>query len=424
MQECPYCGQLNSDFEDRCVYCGELLYIQVEHDDEETSNDINEINHQYADKIAQELLKDENNKQTKTFDDLDEFTRELLSPTDISDESVSISDNDDSYYFEEDNNDTITNESFNDTNMFEETLADITTDFTEDNENTYFEYETEDVPEVHEKTREKLIEIESKLKKKIKRNKKLETRLGLSFKNIALVINNINGPIEVLGSVSTNTVYNNHCLKLSVICYDNDFKEIERNSTLIIMNSLKRYYDFNLILKPDISKTSILILLPEIVDKLPDAINEVDKKNTQNISKNKNISRNLQKPKNKQVKKNTQAKKIDSRKSVAVETSNSIFIEQMKNIEHRIGMNITNTSVLIKSNSYLEVVGEIYIKSPDKYNDIKIAATCYDKNNKIIATESTHINTKLYLGFDTLCLKLKDVDVCRVERIRLYPTFQ
>ena len=43
MQECPYCGQLNSDFEDRCVYCGELLYIQVEHDDEETSNDINEI---------------------------------------------------------------------------------------------------------------------------------------------------------------------------------------------------------------------------------------------------------------------------------------------------------------------------------------------------------------------------------------------
>ena len=399
MQECPYCGQLNSDFEDRCVYCGELLYIQVEHDDEETSNDINEINHQYADKIAQELLKDENNKQTKTFDDLDEFTRELLSPTDISDESVSISDNDDSYYFEEDNNDTITNESFNDTNMFEETLADITTDFTEDNEDTYFEYETEDVPEVHEKTREKLIEIESKLKKKIKRNKKLETRLGLSFKNIALVINNINGPIEVLGSVSTNTVYNNHCLKLSVICYDNDFKEIERNSTLIIMNSLKRYYDFNLILKPDISKTSILILLPEIVDKLPDAINEVDKKNTQ-------------------------AKKIDSRKSVAVETSNSIFIEQMKNIEHRIGMNITNTSVLIKSNSYLEVVGEIYIKSPDKYNDIKIAATCYDKNNKIIATESTHINTKLYLGFDTLCLKLKDVDVCRVERIRLYPTFQ
>ena len=218
MQECPYCGQLNSDFEDRCVYCGELLYIQVEHDDEETSNDINEINHQYADKIAQELLKDENNKQTKTFDDLDEFTRELLSPTDISDESVSISDNDDSYYFEEDNNDTITNESFNDTNMFEETLADITTDFTEDNEDTYFEYETEDVPEVHEKTREKLIEIESKLKKKIKRNKKLETRLGLSFKNIALVINNINGPIEVLGSVSTNTVYNNHCLKLSVIC--------------------------------------------------------------------------------------------------------------------------------------------------------------------------------------------------------------
>ena len=159
MQECPYCGQLNSDFEDRCVYCGELLYIQVEHDDEETSNDINEINHQYADKIAQELLKDENNKQTKTFDDLDEFTRELLSPTDISDESVSISDNDDSYYFEEDNNDTITNESFNDTNMFEETLADITTDFTEDNEDTYFEYETEDVPEVHEKTREKLIEI-------------------------------------------------------------------------------------------------------------------------------------------------------------------------------------------------------------------------------------------------------------------------
>ena len=190
------------------------------------------------------------------------------------------------------------------------------------------------------------------------------------------------------------------------------------------MNSLKRYYDFNLILKPDISKTSILILLPEIVDKLPDAINEVDKKNAQNISKNNNISRNLQKPKNKQVKKNTQAKKIDSRKSVAVETSNSIFIEQMKNIEHRIGMNITNTSVLIKSNSYLEVVGEIYIKSPDKYNDIKIAATCYDKNNKIIATESTHINTKLYLGFDTLCLKLKDVDVCRVERIRLYPTFQ
>lgn len=409
MQECPYCGQQNSDFEDRCVYCGELLFIEVEHDEEKNSfDDIkNDINHQYAAKIARELLEEEQKKQKlKSYDDFDDFTKDLLDPMDISREITPEKED----YEDKSSDDKTTYTE----NMFEETLSDLTDDYIEEdnseytiynddiNDNTY-EDNTNDYEIENNIPSEDLMEIESRLKKKIKRNKKLETRLGLSFKNIALVLND-KGSIEILGSVSTNTVYDNNCLKLSVICYDNDLNEIEQSSTLIIMNSLKTYYDFNIILNPDINKTAILILMPEIVDKLPD----------------KKIINNANKKVQPKKVKHPQQNKVN----VAEKSSNSIFIEQMKDIERRIGMNIDNTSILIKSKRYLEIVGEIYIKHPDKYNNIKIAATCYDKNNKIIATESTHINTKLYLGFDTLSLKLKDVDVSRVERIKLYPTLQ
>lgn len=420
MQECPYCGQQNSDLEDRCVYCGELLYIKVDHQRNKSDYDTitRDINHQYASKIANELLEDERKRVERAkknnidYDDFNDLTDELLNSDDIY-----VEDNiEDDSIFKEDK--TVDNPNSFSHNMFEETLADlekedndddsasdvnISTDsdsVDSDDEDELIEYANE--PEDDEYTnisKEDLISVESSLKRKLKRNKKLETRIGLSFKNIALVLNDINGPVEVLGNVSTNTLFENHCLQLSIICYDNNHNEIDRNSTILIMNSLKTYYDFSIKVNPNIRNTAILILMPEILDNIPTNASANNESKPMRPSKNKNRKQKRS-------------------------SGDSIFIEHMRDIEHRIGMNIDNTSVLIKSEKSLEIVGEISIKHPDKYDNIKIVATCYDSNNKIIATENTHINTKVFLGFDTLSIKFNNVVIKDIERIRLYPTLQ
>ncbi len=88
MQQCFHCGQLNEEYEDYCVYCGEALFIEVDHE-----GDV-KMDHLYADSIANELL-DEN---TNIFeDDIDEITRELLGETDKKEDTIIIDDEEYTY---------------------------------------------------------------------------------------------------------------------------------------------------------------------------------------------------------------------------------------------------------------------------------------------------------------------------------------
>lgn len=448
MQRCPYCGQLNDDFEERCAYCGELLYIQVEHDDNLSDDKDNDINHIYAAKIAQELIDDEKKRQEKLknqradlnsidkLDDLDDFARELLSPEptidDVSEEedmdiyyrdNKSVQEPDDAVFDDDltyQNNKTgQKNKSFRHEPSFRGDYGYLNNNITYTKDTTYPEETPAPlIEETHEEkienepdeintddfiSDEDLGNIEDNLKKKIRRNKKLENKLGLTFHDIDLSVFDINDSVLITGKVSINKNLGDKSLQLSVVCFDNDNKEINRSNTIISVDKLFTYVDFKISLKIDINRTNILIMLPEIVDKKPQKVTKQPEKINKNSKKIKKSNPTINKE---------------------VHPENSIFIEQMRDIEHKIGIKIDNTSILIKSPNTLDIVGEIYIKDPDKYDKLKIAATCYDENNKIIATNAEYINTKLYLGFDTLNVKISDVDVKKVIRVRLYPTFQ
>ncbi|OED30327.1 zinc ribbon domain-containing protein [Methanosphaera sp. WGK6] len=416
MQRCQYCGQLNDDYEENCAYCGEPFYITVNHDEEEdVEQDINRL---YAMKIAQELLDDEKKRQEKlkrqkevNFDD---FSKELLGETTF-DEGVEdenqfiddeIYDNDDTGYdtynpymqtpnvMKESHiiDETSNNDIYTDNSFPEETIEEIEIDHTEDEEEL-----PEFIEELNEaddeRSNEELQILTSTLRKKLKRNKKLENKLGLNLKNIELNLIEITGPIEITGTVSLNQNLRNKALQLSIISFDSKKNEINRESITIPEITKNTLYDFNILCNPEISDVSLIIILPEI-------IKDYSTKTTQEY-----------KPKTDDT-------------PTEQSQENSIFIEQMREIEHKIGMNISNTSILIKSSDSLEVVGEIYIENPEKCRNIKIAATCYDYDNHIISTETMLINTKMYLGFDTLSVKINNIDITTIERIRLYPTFQ
>ncbi|RAP48140.1 MAG: hypothetical protein BZ135_01030 [Methanosphaera sp. rholeuAM6] len=338
MQQCLHCGQLNDDNEDYCVYCGEAMYIQIEHD-----NDV-KMDHLYADSIARELI-----KENTTFeDDLDEITRELLGETEPKQETFII--NGEEYTF---NN-------------------------------------TQDLDDLKD---EKLIELEQKLKTKLRRNKKLEAGMGLLLRNIDIILDDYEGPLIIMGEITTNDKLDNKSVQLSAISYDENKTSISKTETIINVDH-GNFVNFTITLDLDIEKTDMIIILPEKI--------QYDDDTTPEIAKEKKHYT--------QTPKHTEA--------------NSIFIEQLSDIERKIGMQISNTSVIIKSDNEIEIVGEIRIENPDKYHDIKIAATCYNEENTIIATESTLINTQLFLGFDTLSLKIHDVNVSDIQRIKLYPTLQ
>lgn len=338
MQQCLHCGQLNDDNEDYCVYCGEAMYIQIEHD-----NDV-KMDHLYADSIARELI-----KENTTFeDDLDEITRELLGETEPKQETFII--NGEEYTF---NN-------------------------------------TQDLDDLKD---EKLIELEQKLKTKLRRNKKLEAGMGLLLRNIDIILDDYEGPLIIMGEITTNDKLDNKSVQLSAISYDENKTSISKTETIINVDH-GNFVNFTITLDLDIEKTDMIIILPEKI--------QYDDDRTPEIAKEKKHYT--------QTPKHTEA--------------NSIFIEQLSDIERKIGMQISNTSVIIKSDNEIEIVGEIRIENPDKYHDIKIAATCYNEENTIIATESTLINTQLFLGFDTLSLKIHDVNVSDIQRIKLYPTLQ
>lgn len=337
MQQCLHCGQYNDDSEDYCAYCGEALYIQINHDDSRNAK----MDHLYADSIAQEII----DSNTNIFDDeLDEVTKELLGENNDNDDNSFIMDIDE-YDFDTDNN------------LSEED--------------------------------EKLIQIEQGLRNKLRRNKKLESGMGLFLRNIDIILDDYDGPLIIMGEITTNDKLDNKKVQLSVISYDINQRQISKNSTIVKVDH-GNFSKFSISLDLDIKETAIIIILPEMIRYDNDDIDE----------------------------------KVTKEKIEIPEDGNQIFIEQLIDIERKIGLTLKNTSVIIKSEQSIEIVGEITIENPDKYHNIKIAATCYDKNNKIIGTQSTKINTKLFLGFDTLSLDIEDINVNNIQRIRLYPTLQ
>lgn len=451
MQRCPYCGQLNDDFEDRCIYCGELLYIAVEHDDNQydRERDNDDDSHRYADRIAQELIDDERRRQeklkhqrndlVKDIDDLDDFAKELLRPesnSDITDEE------EDFFYKPEESPYEIEQEQKeipvqdHDNQIKEEQIVQEEDDLSDDliDEDSFDDNFLIGEEKYASLSREELNLLKDEFRGKIKRNKKLENSLGLRFNNIELDIDD-DKIVTISGKVSINKKLDNgKVLQISVICFNKEGNKTEKENTIVEINKLYDLSPFDIEFKPDFFDTSIIIILPEIVDKQFDI--KPKQKIATNKPKQKTVSNKPKEKINETVKNKQTHKKHSSNKQKLINnkpkrrqnnvysTVNSIFIEQMHDIEHKIGMNITNTSIISNSPDKLSIVGEIYIKNPDKYEKIKIAATCYDKNSKIIGTESTFINTKLYLGFDTLNIEIQNIPVEQIERIRLYPTFQ
>jgi hypothetical protein len=302
------------------------------------------MDHLYADSIAHELI---DNNTNLLDDDIEAVTRELLGEEKQENDTTFIIDGEE-YDF-----------------------------------NSHEKYETNPIRE------DKIIEIENSLKKKFRRNKNLETDLGLIIRDVDIILDDYEGPLLIMGEITTNDKLTNNVIKLSAISYDANQKVLNSSSTLIEIDH-GNYENFNINLDLDINNTEMIILLPEKIDDTP------EEPETTNIEPKTNIP----------------------------QIGNSIFIEQLPDIERKIGMTITNTSVLIKSETQIEIVGEIRIQNPDKYNNIKITATCYDDNNNIIGTENTKINTKLFLGFDTLCLIIDQIDINELQRIKLYPTLQ
>ncbi|MCD7781668.1 MAG: hypothetical protein LUG89_03105 [Methanosphaera sp.] len=434
MQRCQYCGQLNDDLTDACIYCGEPLYIQVNHDDDYT----NDNDHRYAIQVAQELLDEEENdkkrrsRKPQSFDDLDDFAKELLSPEGDNqqfDESIF---NSNTLYDE----DTVLEED----EIVPDKVPDETPEPTIKDDETEIIQEDNLFDDIEPYDQENVQIIEDDLKKKIKRNKKLEIRIGLSIKDIDLKVDQITKKLRLTGHISINHPLNTHeNMKISLIFFDDNNQQLNSACTVLSMDTIKHYYDFSIESAINLNSVATIIILPEPTYDLststpedtqePTPTNKPINKPKKQASNNKvTVNKSTRKtPKlKKPIQKEKTSKLIDKEKidNQSISKTNSIFIENMKDIERKIGLDITNTSILTKGENSIAIVGEIYIKSPDKYNSINIAATCYDSDNNIIATETSHINTKLYLGFDTLNIQINDVDIDKINRIRLYPTFQ
>ncbi|MDO5825312.1 MAG: hypothetical protein BZ137_02565 [Methanosphaera sp. rholeuAM130] len=370
MQKCEKCGQYNYNYEERCVYCGEFFYIAVNHDDGYTHTP---KHHDFTDDIIDELS-NSNNEATEYMDIDDNPFTKTIEKNSYHEDARYINDDyiDGSFINEGDGN-------FHDLEVNEAKLPD----------EAIFEEERN----VNPPKKQHIIDLQNDLKRKIKRNKKLENSIGIMFSDIDVDITSIKNPIEISGRAHFNQNEMHEEYKLSIICYDVLQNKLDRREVILENNDNTEHVDFSVSIHPNIHKTAMIILLPEIIQK--DTFDDISGQSDDFMDVE--IPRNL---------------------------SNQIFIENMTDIERKIGMKIDNTSILLKSDRKIEVVGEIYIKDPDRYSTIMITGTCYDKNNHIIATESTRINTRLYLGFDTLRLIINDVDVNRIQRIKIYPTLQ
>ena len=385
MQRCEKCGQVNNNYEERCVYCGEFLYIAVDHDDKQYNytQKGSRRKHDFTDDIIEELTN--SNNEASEYMDLEDnpFTRTIednsYHETDryINDDYI-----DDSFINPGDND-------FHDIEASPEKVFENNPDYY-DNQGFNYDKEDDKPPK-----KQHLIDLQEDLKRKIKRNKKLENSIGIRFSDIDVDVTSIKNPIEISGKAHFNQNDTTEDYKLSVICYDLLKNKLDRQEVILENHENVEHVDFNVSIHPNIHKTAMIILLPEVIKTVnEDEFEDFDfEEDTNEITIPQHIV-------------------------------NQIYIEQMHDIERKIGMKIDNTSILLKSDRKIEIVGEIYIKSPDKYSTIMITATCYDENNHIIATESTRINTRLFLGFDTLRLIVNDVDVKRIQRVKIYPTLQ
>jgi hypothetical protein len=385
MQRCEKCGQINNNYEERCIYCGEFLYIAVDHDDNQYHQQPSRkrtVRDDCTDEIIEELS-NTNNEATEFLDIEDNpFTRTIEDNSHHEDTSYVNDDYiDDSFINagDRDFRDFEVNEGhdiFEEDNIQEDIYPDDT-----------FE---EDDRQVKPPKKQHILDLEDDLKRKIKRNKKLENSMGIMFSDIEVDVTSIKNPIEISGVAHFNQNMIRDDVKLSVICLDVLQKRLDRQEVILENRDNREHVNFSVTIHPNIHKTARIILLPETVNPQTPVEEEDD---IPDVELNPHIT-------------------------------NQIFIEQMHDIERKIGMRITNTSILLKSDRKIEVVGEIHLKNPDKYSNILITGTCYDKNNQIIATESTKINTRLFLGFDTLRLIVNDVDVRKIQRVRIYPTLQ
>jgi hypothetical protein len=80
MQRCEKCGQINNNYEERCIYCGEFLYIAVDHDDNQYHQQPSRkrtVRDDFTDEIIEELS-NTNNEATEFLDIEDNpFTRTI-----------------------------------------------------------------------------------------------------------------------------------------------------------------------------------------------------------------------------------------------------------------------------------------------------------------------------------------------------------
>ena len=310
MQRCEKCGQINNNYEERCIYCGEFLYIAVDHDDNQYHQQPSRkrtVRDDFTDEIIEELS-NTNNEATEFLDIEDNpFTRT------IEDNSYH---EDTSYVNDDYIDDSFINAGDRDFRDFEVNEGhDI---FEEDNiqEDIYpddtFE---EDDRQVKPPKKQHILDLEDDLKRKIKRNKKLENSMGIMFSDIEVDVTSIKNPIEISGVAHFNQNMIRDDVKLSVICLDVLQKRLDRQEVILENRDNREHVNFSVTIHPNIHKTARIILLPETVNPQTPVEEEDD---IPDVELNPHIT-------------------------------NQIFIEQMHDIERKIGMRITNTSILLKS---------------------------------------------------------------------------
>lgn len=398
MQRCEKCGQMNYNSAEKCIYCNHYFFISVDHDNQNYST------HRHGTTSADitneiiEELSNSNNDAAEYFDiDDNPFTKSIESNSYYEEEDF-INHRDDQFHDVEIK--TNNNQSFDNADLYDD--VDSTENLINDEDSygrqSYSDTFDENPFAIEEERRDvapkkqHLIDLENDLKRKIKRNKRLENSIGIAFGDIEVEVSSITSPIIISGKAFFNTNEITEDYQLSIICYDVLKNKLGRKDLILKNSQNKEYVEFRASINPNIHKTAMIILLPEIIEEPLVSPDDIETN--------------------------------DDEKDYSYGFVKNIFIEQMNEIERKIGMKIDNTSVILKSDQKIEIVGEIYIKDPEKYNTIKITATCYDKDGYIIATESTKINTKLYLGFDTLRLIVNHVNVRKIQRIKLYPTLQ
>ena len=80
MQRCEKCGQENNNYAERCVYCGEFLYIAVDHDDIQYNHPRRKIKRRHND-FTEDIIDElsNSNNEASEYMDIDDnpFTQAI-----------------------------------------------------------------------------------------------------------------------------------------------------------------------------------------------------------------------------------------------------------------------------------------------------------------------------------------------------------